>query len=176
MHEDYENALVSDEEEYYEDFEDEEYEEDEDDDEDNEKEGITFSGHVKCMAMDSKMTLWLGTVNSGLIKFPRKGRDTIFLKDNSEIPDNDIYAVCVEPADIVWIGTDNGLAKIEDGKFTTFTTENSSIRYNEIRSLCVINNHILVGYNHSRSDAFPSFLGKNEKAGGISIFNLSELK
>jgi hypothetical protein len=145
-------------------YSEEEYEDFEEQEHDEEKRHIEFSGYVKCIGIDSESTLWLGTVNSGLIRFPRKGQNTVFHTDNSPIPDNDIYTIAIDSNDTVWAGSDNGLIHFENDNLVTFDTGNSLIRCNEIRSICFANNHILVGYNQSSG------------GGGISVFKINELK
>jgi hypothetical protein len=157
-------------------YSEEEYEDFEEQEHDEEKRHIEFSGYVKCIGIDSENTLWLGTVNSGLIKFPRRGRNTVFHTDNSSIPDNDIYTLAVEANGVVWAGTDNGLVRIENEAFKIFNTNNSAVKCNEVRSLCIVNNHLLVGYNHSGNNPFSLLSGNNDKPGGVSVFQISELK
>jgi|GEM_PF-3401840 len=164
---------------YQKEYQEDDYEEYDDYEEEmNEepKKQIEFSGYVKCIGIDAENTLWLGTVNSGLIKFPRRGRNTVFHTDNSSIPDNDIYTLAVEANGVVWAGTDNGLVRIENEAFKIFNTNNSAVKCNEIRSLCIVNNHLLVGYNHSGNNPFSLLSGNNDKPGGISVFQISELK
>ncbi|NOZ35403.1 MAG: SpoIIE family protein phosphatase [Chlorobi bacterium] len=74
--------------------------------------------------------IWFGTRGFGLNLFYRKsGRVLHFNKDNSNIPDNNIYCIVKGPNRNLWIGTNNGPAiwlykKSEFIKFNQFTNQN----------------------------------------------------
>lgn len=176
MKEEYEASYMKEisEEEYFEDEYDDDFEDYENENEE-EKSKIEFSGYVKSIVIDDNQTMWLGTVNSGIIKFRWRERNVIFHTDNSKIPDNDIYVLAIEPNGTLWAGTDNGLIRIENDEVTTFTVDNSPLKCNEIRSLAIVNNHILVGYNHTGGNPFALLSGGNEKPGGLSVLKITEL-
>lgn len=62
------------------------------------------------------------------------GNWTNFTKNNG-LPSNKVFAVRADN-DLLWIGTDAGLVKMEDGRFTTYTTEDGLV-HNGVLSIDV---------------------------------------
>ena len=80
---------------------------------------------IQSIAFDSKGTAWIGTFNSGLIKYSLT-ETVIYDLLNSPISNEMIWEVAVDSKDNIWIGSD-GLTKYDGNDFTRFTTENSDL-------------------------------------------------
>lgn len=63
-------------------------------------------------------TLWAGSKENGVYKLEmdKVSRFTIY---NSTLPSNNITALSIGPDSMLWIGTDRGLSKIQDGTLST---------------------------------------------------------
>jgi ligand-binding sensor domain-containing protein len=60
--------------------------------------------------------------------------------DNSALPNNQINAIVIGNNDTKWIGTANGLARIQDNALTVFNNHNSALPSAFIQALAVENN------------------------------------
>jgi len=80
--------------------------------------------------------IWIAT-SGGLIKQNQiTGEQNLYTKANSNLPSNDISALCVDKYGILWIGTWNdGLAKFDGRKWEIFNNENSELIYNRILTI-----------------------------------------
>ncbi|MGJ3234971.1 two-component regulator propeller domain-containing protein [Marivirga sp.] len=72
------------------------------------------NNYVKDIVEDSKGNLWIGTYGGGLNKFDKKSNFRHFTHDNSAnaISDNVVYTIFQYSDSIYWLGTKNGLNKI----------------------------------------------------------------
>ena len=69
---------------------------------------------------------------------------TIFNADNSDLPDNLINVIYIDNDNIKWIGTQNGLVKIDiDDIWTIYNTTNSGLTDNDIRAIFMDEDNIL---------------------------------
>ena len=83
--------------------------------------------------------LWVGTAG-GLVKINRlSGNKYFFNRANSELPSNRINCVDIDSSGNIWIGTDKGLVKFDDIKWTVYNTSNSGLPDNEILCLAIGN-------------------------------------
>lgn len=57
-----------------------------------------------------------------------------YTKENSDIPDNEVRAICIDNKNIKWFGTRNGLSRFDDKTFTTYTTDNN-LANNSVNSI-----------------------------------------
>jgi len=97
---------------------------------------------------DSSMVVVYGGRTSYISKKLQDTSTWIDYRDyNSKIPSNRIMSVKTDKFNNVWIGTlENGIAKITNGKFTTYNSSNSGLPYNFTSCLEVDkNNNIWVG-------------------------------
>ena len=61
---------------------------------------------------------------------------TIYNTENSEIPSNLVHVIYVDTDQNKWIGTENGLVKIDtDDNWTVYNTDNSGLPENDIRAI-----------------------------------------
>jgi len=97
------------------------------------------AGNVTDVAVDKNSIKWFGIANynavipppTPLIKFD--GNEWNFYSTrNSPIPSNYAHSVAVDSMGRIWIGTDNGLAVLEDTLWTIYTTNNSPLPHNKI--------------------------------------------
>ncbi len=114
---------------------------------------------VTGLAVDSDGIVWLGTLSNfgfqysryggGLTKFDGK-KWTSYTEDNSEIPNNEIWGICIDDADNLWLGgTDKGLVKYDrENEWTVYDQSNSGIVSNGVTVIAVDSRHnIWTGHN-----------------------------
>ncbi len=92
--------------------------------------GVRLKQGYDRIAEDDKGTLWLGTVASGLHHFdPTTHRFTVYKSDPDDpngLRDDTVPAVYVASTHLVWIGTQNGLNRLDPatGKFVAYDSHN----------------------------------------------------
>ena len=57
-----------------------------------------------------------------------------YTTDNSTIPSNMVNTTLVTSSGVVWLGTEDGLSKYDNGSFTTYTTTNG-LEYNQVKQI-----------------------------------------
>jgi len=76
---------------------------------------VNFSTFIS----DKSQNLWLGTIGDGVIKINSKNNRIQFFKsvqdDSNSLSDNIIYSLFLDEKENLWVGTSNGLNKIEKG-------------------------------------------------------------
>jgi len=71
---------------------------------------------------------------------------TVYNRNNSGLPEDDIWALEIDDLDRIWIGTwGGGLAMLKGEEWTIFDTDNSGLPSNHICSIEISNNDIWVG-------------------------------
>jgi len=80
---------------------------------------------IQSIAFDSEGTAWVGTFNSGIIKYSLS-ETQIFDSLNSPLTNEMVWDIAVDSKNMVWIGGD-GLTKYDGRSFTRFTPENSDL-------------------------------------------------
>lgn len=78
---------------------------------------------IQSIAFDSQGNAWIGTFNSGVIKYSLT-ETVIFDSLNSPLTNEMIWDIAVDSKDFVWIGGD-GLTLYNGNSFARFTSENS---------------------------------------------------
>lgn len=93
-------------------------------------------------------TVWLATCGMGIWKFTNAS-DWIFLHTgNSGLPNASVFTIKNKNS-IKWIGTWDGLAKLEGSTWTIYDTENSDLPSNGVFSIAIENNGtIWIGTNN----------------------------
>lgn len=75
-----------------------------------------------------------------------QGTWVVYNVQNSLLPDNTIRSLHKDADGALWVGTDNGLAKFENGLFTVTDSSNSNLPSNQIRSITTdTNGRVYVG-------------------------------
>lgn len=88
--------------------------------------------HIRAIAKDNSGTTWLGTKNSGLIKFDESTWQA-FNTSNSGIPGNSILAVAIDGTGAVLAGTINeGVGAYDGLNWDVFNTQNSPLPHNRV--------------------------------------------
>lgn len=104
------------------------------------EEGL-IDNFVRSIIEDHEENIWVGTNRGISIIDPKAKSVKDKLKFNLNLPHKKIRALIAED-NTVWIGTDAGLCKYEDGEITTFTTDNGLID-NTILCLFIDNANVL---------------------------------
>jgi ligand-binding sensor domain-containing protein len=89
---------------------------------------------IHALAVDPQGPLWIGTGRfydlggGGLAKLERKYfRWTVYTTDNSDLPGNQILALAIDAQGILWVGTEQGLAKFDGKTWTVYTSDNRAL-------------------------------------------------
>ncbi len=94
--------------------------------------------------IDNNNIIWIGSVDSGLIKFD--GRNfTNFSTSNSSIPSDNIICVKHDNQNKLWVGTDNGLGIFYNNNWSILNKDNSPLPTNRIETIAFENNISWIG-------------------------------
>lgn len=75
--------------------------------------------YIVSLAVDAQGIVWAGTWGGGLSRFDGKTWKVYTVTDG--LPGNHVFMLHVDPKGSLWVGTDNGLAKMKDGRFEVLT-------------------------------------------------------
>ena len=76
---------------------------------------------VTAFARDAAGALWIGTVDSGLLRLDANGVERF---DSTQgLPNNRVPSLFVDREGSIWAGTNGGLLRLRDAPFTTYTRE-----------------------------------------------------
>ncbi|GGC05071.1 hypothetical protein GCM10011325_34980 [Dyadobacter sediminis] len=75
-----------------------------------------------------------------MIDEPREPEWVVYNAANSRLPDNQVNAVVIDKSDVKWIGTANGLARLEGTDWTLYNPGNSGLPSATIQALAVEEN------------------------------------
>ncbi|MGH8107183.1 MAG: two-component regulator propeller domain-containing protein [Arenimonas sp.] len=73
---------------------------------------------VISLSLDSETNLWLGTVNRGVMRFGRRGLETLDAK--AGLPNNRVGSLFSDREGNIWAGTNAGLVRFADTPFVTY--------------------------------------------------------
>ena len=120
---------------------------------------ITGNG-ITALTIDNKKNKWVGVYNwnsnsgGGLIKIDSTNTQwTVFTINNSQLPSNNIRSINYEIDNlgnpIIWIATDNGIAKLINNNWTIYNKDNTqnNLTTNDIYSVSIENNMRWFGTN-----------------------------
>ena len=123
-------------------------------------------GIVMSIAADSEGTVYLGTYRNGVVMFD--GQDVRRLHTrNSRLPHNMITALLCDDESRLWIGTGEGLLRVEGQSQHLHTKDNCGLRSNQVTALAANGRYIYVGtnegvaqYDTSASDLLSDHSGR----------------
>ena len=104
--------------------------------------GISSNG-ITALTEDNSGKIWVGTFNKGISVFDGQNWETID-SSNSDLQSNIISSVYADGA-AVWIGTNSGMARYENGQIVKFTTANTGIVFNQVNCFFRENNYLWIG-------------------------------
>ncbi|MDD2229572.1 MAG: two-component regulator propeller domain-containing protein [Candidatus Cloacimonetes bacterium] len=109
---------------------------------------LNNQNNLKCTAWESE-TLWCGT-SGGLVKLnTATGNKTYYNTTNAGLPSTEVYSLYIDHQGKKWIGTDNGLCRLDNGDWTVWNTTNSGIPNNFISDIAAdAYNNIYVATNN----------------------------
>lgn len=73
---------------------------------------------VISLDLDNESNLWMGTVNRGILRYGRRGLETLEAKNG--LPNNRVGAIFNDREGNVWAGTNAGLVRFADTPFVTY--------------------------------------------------------
>lgn len=137
----------------------------------------TSGKHLRAFA-EYKNILWIGT-HGGLVKYDRSTENTIFFnRANSDLPDNQINALAVDSAGILWIGAEvKGLISYDGTIWKVFDTNTTPLLYNTINHVAIdAKNRVWVGTGYN--DFWGSHASLALYSGGTNweIYSVSNSK
>ena len=77
--------------------------------------------YIVSMVVDAQGVVWAGTWGAGLSRFDGKTWTQHTVDDG--LPGNHVFMLHLDPTGQLWVGTNNGLAKLRDGKFELLTVQ-----------------------------------------------------
>ncbi len=121
---------------------------------------LTGGNTIVCLLIDKNKTKWFGLYNretnigGGLTRLDSLGVWTLFTKENSGLPSNSVYSLALEresSAEVLWIGTSLGLAKLNGTAWTVYTKVNTNggLASDIVLSLGVEDNIKWIGTNNN---------------------------
>ncbi len=98
---------------------------------------------ISALLTDGAGGVWMGSRGSkdflygnGLLHGTSDGQVTLYNKDNSDLPSNDVIALLNDKAGGMWIATLNGLAHLSvDGQWKIYRPNDSGLPHNRIKAL-----------------------------------------
>ena len=75
-----------------------------------------------------------------IVDQPEEKEWVIYNTSNSKLPDNQVNAIAIDKKDVKWIGTANGLARLEGTSWTVYNPDNSGLPSAIIQALAVEEN------------------------------------
>jgi len=76
--------------------------------------------YIVALAVDEAGVVWAGTWGGGLSRFDGTSWKTYTQDDG--LPGNHVFTLHIDAAKRLWVGTNNGLAQLKNGKFEVMTT------------------------------------------------------
>lgn len=83
--------------------------------------GGADANFVLSVAVDRSGVVWAGTLGGGLLRFDGSRWRAYTVSDG--LPGNHVFTLHQDAKNLLWVGTNNGLARMEDGKFKVMTTK-----------------------------------------------------
>ncbi|MDH5538251.1 MAG: regulator [Rhizobacter sp.] len=77
--------------------------------------------YIVSLAVDRNGIVWAGTWGGGLSRFDGKRWTQYTVSEG--LPGNHVFMLHVDPKGTLWVGTNNGLARMKDGGFDVLTTQ-----------------------------------------------------
>ncbi|MCO4806545.1 MAG: histidine kinase [Flavobacteriales bacterium] len=105
------------------------------------QDGLSQS-QVYTIVEDHAGYIWMGTRGGGLSRFD--GQRFVTFTTSNGLPSNYVNALYVDNDNVLWIGTDDGVAKLTE---TGITSIESEIEVGSVSSLCEQNERIVLGTN-----------------------------
>lgn len=98
---------------------------------------------ISAIAFDSEGNKWIGTEGGGLARFsgsfmnPGEWTTYSYWVNPNQLPSDMVYTVTVGNDGSKWIGTRAGLTKFSGGSWTTYSTNNSQLHFNDISFITI---------------------------------------
>jgi signal transduction histidine kinase/ligand-binding sensor domain-containing protein len=77
---------------------------------------------VRSICLDHEGNLWAGSVGDGLIRIAPDGHQTVY-RDGDTLPDNTVLSVFEDREQNLWVGTQDGLLRLNRSAVRTVTTK-----------------------------------------------------
>jgi diguanylate cyclase (GGDEF)-like protein len=129
---------------------------------------------VISMAFDVDKTLWVGTVNKGIIRLGKNGLE--YLDAKNGLPNNRVSSLFNDREGNVWAGSNAGLVRFADTPFVTFDNY-QGLSDNYVRAVAQTKDGAMMigtsrGLNSYQNDVISSF-ANDEKLSNASILSLT---
>jgi ligand-binding sensor domain-containing protein/signal transduction histidine kinase len=90
-------------------------------------------GYITALCATGNGTLWIGTDSTGIWRLDARGFTSF--GESEGLANNKVHCLLEGSDGAVWIGTENGLSHLKDGKFSNLTTK-EGLAHNSVRALC----------------------------------------
>jgi diguanylate cyclase (GGDEF)-like protein len=132
---------------------------------------------VISLAFDVEKTLWMGTVNKGIIRLGKNGLE--YLDAKNGLPNNRVSSMFSDREGNIWAGSNAGLVRFADTPFVTFDSY-QGLSDNYVRAVTQTSDGAIMigtsrGLNRYQNDAISSF-ANDEKLSNASILSLTPSK
>jgi hypothetical protein len=114
--------------------------------------GVTITGDITDITVDSKNNLWVATQSMGIFRLgiqqltssmgsvnPDALQDVLHYDMNSGMPSYFAGRLVIDASDTIWVATDNGLVRIIGGVLKVFTTADG-LPSNVVNDITIVNN------------------------------------
>lgn len=149
------------------------------------QEEVMGVSHCVCAYIDSKQRVWIGTMGNGLKMI--NGKDTLIYTTHNGLADNNVASVVEDQkTGDIWVGTEHGVSRWRNGKFTNFYFGDNELANfcSENSAICLSDGRIAFGTHlgvmtffplkiKERKSPFPLAITKIE-VNGMSIAELNE--
>ena len=117
----------------------------------NEWEYLFYGGHVRCMA-EYENTVWVGST-VGLMEYDLNTQTRQFYnKFNSPLMENSIFSLDISPSGTLWIGTEQGLFRVENDDWQLFNQQNTGINLGGASGIFCVSDELIWIFYTNRSD------------------------
>jgi ligand-binding sensor domain-containing protein len=90
---------------------------------------------ITCQAFDDSIC-WIGTDECGLARFsPLSGQMRFFTNQNSDLPSNSVNCLAFDRERVMWIATDEGLARFDGQAWRIFRADNAPFPANSVSTV-----------------------------------------
>jgi PAS domain S-box-containing protein len=100
--------------------------------------------HAFCLATDTEGGIWFGHMSSAGLGYIDRQDSVHYFTMEDGLPDNRIYDIKVDSADVVWITSQGGLCSFDHGQWSTFD-ERSGLVSNSLWPVLPLKHRVYVG-------------------------------
>src|SRR5207248_6833859 len=89
---------------------------------------------IRALLEDRQANLWVGSIGSGVARISPDG-EVLRYTTREGLPSDNVFCLASDSKDRIWICTNQGLVRLEHGRFRVFTAADG-LPTNQIRATC----------------------------------------